>query len=236
MDSHSDDRYSSNLPTEFRGVPAAIADYIRNSIFERELQVGQPLRQKDIADACGASRVPVREALKQLEAEGLAEFRPRRGYIVAGFDLEEIADIFLVRKFVEEHAGYLAARNRTAEDIREIEGLMQEMDRSLTTDPESVQRFAISNRLFHQRLSAASKRRQLVRILDNLRGQVERYVRLDSRTPGRLEEAQQEHRAIVQALREGDAARLSTLCGAHAQHTADRLLKTLKERLDTQPR
>ena len=236
MDSSPEDRFGDAV-SDFRGVPAAIAEYIRNRIFERELQVGQPLRQKDIAEACGASRVPVREALKQIEAEGLAEFLPRRGYIVAGFDLDEITDIFLIRKFVEEHAGYLAAQNRSAADVREIEGLLRQMDRNLTTDPASVQRFAVCNRLFHQRLSAASKRRQLVRILDNLRGQVERYVRLDSRTPGRLEEAQQEHRAIVDAFRDGDAERLSRLCGHHAQHTADRLLETLRDRLDTtQPR
>lgn len=210
------------------GIPAAVADYIRDRIFNRDLKAGEPLLQEDLAVACGSSRVPVREALKQLQAEGLVEFRPRRGYVVAGLDLDEIADIFLVRQFIEGHAGYLAAQNRTTEDIAVLDELLDRMERCLAPRTLSVQQFAVCNREFHRKLAAASRRRQLIRILDNLSSQVELYVRFDARSPGRLREAQREHRAILKALRKGDPKVLGALCRAHVRHTADRILQTLR--------
>lgn len=212
----------------FENLPDMAHDHLRQRIFAGTVKAGQPLRQEDVARQLGISRVPVREALKRLEAEGLVEFRPRRGYIVATLDPEEITEIFEIRTILEKQAGGLAAASRREEDIAAIETLLRAMDGALTTSPESIERFARLNREFHARLAACSGRAKLCRLMDMLRDQVEGYVRIDAASPGRLEEAQDEHWAIFAAFRAGDKRATARLCAAHCEHTLANVLSSLK--------
>ncbi|MEE9301519.1 MAG: GntR family transcriptional regulator [Alphaproteobacteria bacterium] len=213
---------------QFQNLPEAVHDHLHRRIFDGDLAAGEPLRQEEIATRLGISRVPVREALKRLESEGLVVLRPRCGYVVASLDPVEIEEIFEVRKLLETHAGRLAAQRRTEEDIRDAERLLHAMDRLLKPTAENVRKFAQTNRDFHRRMFVCCGRTQLCRMMDLLRDQVERYVRIDATTPGRLQEAQGEHYAIFAAFKEGNAKTVGRLCGEHCDHTLSRLTESLR--------
>lgn len=214
----------------FENLPDIVHDYLRQRIVASMVAAGSPLRQETIASELGISRVPVREALKRLEAEGLVKFRPRRGYLVSELEPEEITEIFEIRGLLEKQGAGLAACQRTEDDIAEVEALVLAMDEALDQASDSIDLFARLNRDFHARLIACSHRPRLCHLLENLRDQVEGYVRIDAMTLGRLAEAQAEHHEIFEAFRAGDARQTARLCAVHSNHTSQNVLSSLARR------
>lgn len=201
---------------------------LRRGILDGVYQPGQTLRQEEVARQSNASRVPLREALARLEAEGLIVRRLRRGYAVALLDHADIVEIFELRMVLEEHAGYLAARSRTTEDISAVRELLERME---GTDHETEGAFAqwsVTNYRFHNRIIESSRRPRLCRIALSLRDSVEAYVRLEAAMTGEVREAESEHRQLFDAFRAGDANGLAKLSRQHVLGTASRLLDGLR--------
>ena len=219
----------------FENLPDIVHDHLRQRIFAGAAKAGEPLRQENIARALGISRVPVREALKRLEAEGLVAFRPRRGYLVVELDPIEITEIFEIRGLLEKQAGGLAAKQRSDDEVGEIEAILHEMDRMLDPTPENIDAFARINHAFHSRITACSRRPRLCRLLETLGDQVESYIRIDAVSGGRLEVAQREHWDIFKAFRAGDARATARFCAAHREHTLANLLNSLQRQRPTPP-
>jgi len=144
---------------------ASAYDIILASIEEGELRPGSWLREADLAARLGLSRTPVREALKQLEAEGVIEHRPHQGSVVAQLDYGATVELYFLREILEGAAARLAAIHATDTEI-EILRQMVEEDRNLLDQPEELTR---RNKLFHQRVYRASRNRFLIRALDNMR-------------------------------------------------------------------
>jgi DNA-binding GntR family transcriptional regulator len=221
-----------DVPRPDLGLPLSqiLYDQLRGRILNGALRVGQVLRQEELAQQFNVSRVPLREALSRLEADGLIEARPRRGFAVSALDPHEIVEVFELRAVVEEHAAAVAAQKRTREDVAAAEALLNQME---SLDPKSARyhaRWAMLNYEFHSRLIASSKRPRLARIVGNLRGAVEPYVRMELAITGDVVEAGREHREILEAFRAGDSRGLAELSRAHVEGTARRLLKGLRER------
>lgn len=200
---------------------------VRDDILSGTFAAGQSLGQEEIASRIGTSRVPLREALQRLEAEGLVILRPRRGYIVTSLDPDEIRDIFDIRMLLEERAGYLATLRATPEDVAEVEKLLHAMDGLSVANAEETAVFAESNRAFHDRLYAGSGRAQLCRLMAVLRTNVERYIRIGARIAGNLERVRDDHYQIFNAFRRGDAQTVGRLCREHCAATCDRLIARL---------
>ena len=200
---------------------------LRQAILTGAVPAGTLLRQEDVARRFGVSRPPVREALRQLEVEGLAEYRPRRGYAVASLDPSDIEEIFEIRMLLEERAAFLAAQRRTERDIEELRVLLLEMEDIGTGPGYDLERFMAANRAFHERILETSGRRRLCRLMLGLRDNVERYVRAGASMIGSLERVRREHRQIFEAFRRGDAERTAALCAAHVRSTGERLLRAL---------
>lgn len=202
---------------------------VREAILSGAVAAGQQLGQVELANQIGTSRVPLREALQRLEAEGLVVLRPRRGYIVTSLDREEITDIFDIRMILEERAGYLATLHATPADLAGVEHLLAAMDGMVVTNADEAARFAENNRAFHDRLYAASGRKQLCHVMTVLRTNVERYIRIGALIAGDMGRTQQEHWRIFDAFRRGDAQTVGHLCREHCQQTCDRLLARLAQ-------
>jgi DNA-binding GntR family transcriptional regulator len=201
---------------------------LRQAILTGALAAGTLLRQEDVAGRFGVSRPPVREALRQLEAEGLAEYRPRRGYAVASLDPSDIEEIFEIRMLLEERAAFLAAQRRTERDIAELKALLLEMEDIAIGQGYDLERFMAANRAFHERILQTSGRKRLCRLMLGLRDNVERYVRAGAAMIGSMERVRREHRQIFEAFRKGDAERTAALCAAHVRATGERLLRALR--------
>lgn len=219
-----------DLVADLRSVPEAIYLSMRDAILSGSYPPGHALRQETLAQHFKVSRVPVREALNRLEAEGLVVLRPRKGYVVASLDLDEIVEIFQMRMVLEEHAGQVATLARTDADVLEVRQLLEAMEKVPVSDSASIPEWTTLNRSFHARLIASSRRKHLCHAAGTFRDMVERYVRLEVTMTGHLVEAQHEHHEIVDAFARGDAERVGQLSREHCAHTAERLISALRAR------
>ena len=220
----------AQLPLQRQSLPQGIYLALREAILTGRFRPGEALRQESLAKSFDASRVPVREALNRLEAEGLAALRPHRGFIVATLDLDEVIEIFELRMILEEHAGFVATERRTQADVAEIGRILAKLEKVKIDKPGNIAKWAAHNREFHARLFLSSRRSHLCGVTNTLRDKVERYVRVEVAMTGHLDRAQMEHRKIFKAFSDGDAARVGRLSREHCESTADRLIAALKAR------
>ena len=208
----------------------AVYSSLRRRVVSGEIPPGSALRQEELARHYGASRVPVREAMTRLEAEGLLLLRPRRGYVVVSLEIGEIEEIFALRAVVEEHAGRLAAQAHVEADVVEIERPLLTMDRLQGLRPQDSKAWLDANTEFHAALVRSAHRRHVAATAMKLRDLVEPYIRVEISLTQGVEGAQAEHREMFDALRGRDAERLGRLCREHCEHTAERLVRGLRAR------
>src|SRR6185436_3113501 len=119
-----------------------VRDELEHAILEGVLQPGERLRAEALAQRFGTSRTPVREALLQLEAQGLVEVEPNRGAGVKAFDAADLLDLYELRALLEPHAAARAATRISAEQIEQLS--------ELTDDNATPEQQMASNELFHR--------------------------------------------------------------------------------------
>lgn len=193
---------------------------IREAILDSRLPSGTWLREEELARLFGVSRTPVREALQILRVDGLVEAAPNQGARVAALTTEDVLALYLVREVLDGLAARLAAARATPEQLEEISGINDEMERAHErNNPQCVSE---KNLEFHQHLRQAAGNTYLNRFME----QVEHAIRRSSQTifsyPGHPENSVAEHRAIIDAIRGGDSARAEELAIEHVR-TARRL-------------
>ncbi|TFL13704.1 GntR family transcriptional regulator [Pusillimonas caeni] len=215
----------SDLGTQVPSISELLYQRLREGILRGEFPPGQILRQEELAHRFGASRVPLREAMTRLEAEGLLILKPRRGYSVISLKPDEIQEIFALRAVVEEHAGRAAALARTDQDIEEVLAILSQMEQITVSSTQSASDWLELNLAFHQRIFASAGLGHVSRVALMLRDMVEPYIRVEVSLT--MDGAQAEHRQIYEAFLAGDAERLGQLGRIHCEHTAARLLKAL---------
>jgi len=209
-------------------LPTVIYNVLRKAIIDGLYQPGTSIRQEALARQFSVSRVPIREALGRLEVDGLIVLRPRRGYVVKGLATEEIIEIFEMRAAMEEHAAYVATKARSVVDAQEVQSLLKRMEAMSGNTLAEAPQWVDVNRQFHHRIFESSKRLHLCQAIGNYRDRVDRYIRMEIAMTGRLAEAHRDHREIVEAFVEGDAAAAAGLSRAHCLHTLERLLHALR--------
>lgn len=214
-----------------------VYEFVRESLLSGKLRPGQALKQDELATRLQVSRSPVREALSQLEREGLITFRPRHGYVVASLDTDEIHEIFQLRIMLEEYAARIATQCRTLHDIALAREALDGIDRLDIRDPEVAEKFGPLNRAFHAAIYQASRQRRLIQIASNLRDSVEQCIRLEAhyRTKERIAQAQREHRGILNAFIDGNAELAANLSREHCQNTYDAIMEALNKSDELSP-
>ncbi len=177
--------------------------------------------------------MPVREALKQLNAEGLVEHVPYRGMRVVQFSVEDVEDLYACRVFIEGMAARYAATHITDDEIREIDQLHQQMVRYV--EPEDLPGYRELNRRFHTLIFSASRRSYLVRSLGQLWAAFPTMLwsnvphAAQESAPGREQDDTREHAAIVQALRDHDPDAAERAMQEHIAAAGRSLLRVLEE-------
>ena len=208
-------------------VSESVYGQLREGILTGTFPPGSILRQEELAWRFGASRVPLREAMTRLEAEGLVVLRPRRGYAVPSLDRSEIHEIFELRAIVEEHLGSVAAKMRTADDLAMVAKALRGMKEANAQRPSRTDDWLNANTEFHACLLASAHRRHASRFAAMLRDQVEPYIRIEIHLTKDVTQAEIEHHAMYEALEAGNARQLRRLCRQHCENTASRLIKAL---------
>jgi DNA-binding GntR family transcriptional regulator len=211
-----------------QSVVESIYTQVREQVISGVIVPGTPMRQEDVASRFGVSKIPVREAFSRLEREGLLELRPRRGYTVASFNIREIVEIFDLRAVLEEHAGRLAAKNRTPADLARVKAILLAMELLDPGGPSYFDSWCLLNRQFHDAIIESTQAKNVTKTTVQLRNVVEPYIRLESVMTKVEAIAEQEHRQIVAALEAGDEKLLGALSAMHCYHTRDRLVEALR--------
>ena len=189
----------------------AIADVLRRRIAAGEIAPGSQLRQLEIAGEFGVSTTPVREAFAALRGDGLLVLDAQKRLIVFEPTIDEIVEIYEIRRRLEGLATRRAVPNLTDADIEELESIYADLGE--LTGIEYVDR----NRELHQRLYRCSEMPQLLRQIDALQSASVAYLSLLSAepAPNTVTPAQQEHRAILDRCRDRD---VDGACAAMDHH------------------
>jgi len=196
-----------------------ITSAIRKHIHDGVLSAGVPLKQEDLAEQFGVSRIPVREALKKLEVEGLVKHEPHKGAVVVTHSIDEVIEMLDIRIGLETRALKLAVQNLSEQDIRHAEAILARYDASSKPGVWSA-----LNLEFHLALYKAANRPKLLKMIEDLVLGTQRYTRIYiSHTVGR-EQPQREHHQILEALRQRDTEAAVSLLEQHITHTQNALL------------
>lgn len=194
----------SSLPS----VPAAsrrerVAEILREAITTGDLEVGQKLTELELAAQLGTSRAPVREALRQLEQEGLVVSYPYRGTEVLGVSQEEIENVLVpIRVALERFAFDKAMSVVTDDDIAGLESIIDSMDAAASAG--DLTRLADDDIRFHEAIVILSGQQHCLQIWRTIQPRVRAYFRRDANYYGDSHAVAEQHRELIRALRSGD--------------------------------
>lgn len=189
-----------------RSLPEDIRDSLQERILSGEFRDGEALVQDVLAEEYGVSRMPVREALRQLEACGLVSMQTHRGAVITSIPTEQVEELFELRVLIETDMLARAVWRMTDSDIAEAREVLGELEQSYRRgDMASWGRL---NWAFHRRLYLPAGRPQTLAVLQGINLRVERYIRLHLLITDGLDTAEREHREILRlcALRDAEAA------------------------------
>lgn len=208
---------------ERRTASDEVADTLREAIITGQFEDGQELNQVELARHFGVSRVPVREALRRLEAEGLVSAVAHMRVVVPALDRGLISDTFEIRALLEGFLLERAAANIGADELAELHEMCDAMDRVKSRDI-----WLERNADFHHRLLAPANVPTAMAIVERLTHQVERYTR---RTGGvlRTEQAGREHREIIEALERNSVKGAIAALKRHILSTRDAVISALPQ-------
>ncbi|HEY7690641.1 MAG TPA: GntR family transcriptional regulator [Dongiaceae bacterium] len=206
----------------------AAADELRRRILDGEFPEGFQLRQDALAAEFGISRIPIREALFQLEAEGLVNIHPHRGAIVSALSAAEVEEIYELRALLEPRLLASSAPKLTADDYRAIDAILDEYSAELRAD--HVGRWGELNTALHGLLYRHADQPRTAAIVAALLQNADRYTRMHiSVTQGR-ERAEREHAGIVKLCRKGDVQSACALLEEHIRNAGKQLGEVIRRR------
>jgi DNA-binding GntR family transcriptional regulator len=206
--------------------PEIIVESLRRAIIEGQLSPGESLGQENLARHFAVSRIPIREALRQLESEGWIVLQPNHGARVTTLSAAEVREIYEVRASLEATALRLAAPHHTEQSLADIAAVLR---RSHATRDQSL--YVKHNRQFHLALYAPAQRPRLSALIDSLHSQGERYLRLKLGMPAHKNQSDDEHAQIFNALRAGNAEGAVAILQVHLLQTGNLLAGYLAKRL-----
>jgi DNA-binding GntR family transcriptional regulator len=198
---------SSSPVITYGNIQDAVLDGIRDMILDGHLKPGDRLRQDELADTFGVSTMPIREALRQLQAEGLVVFRPRRGATVASLSVSDYEEIYCIREALETLACRWAAEDFDRIPIDRLKLLLQEI-KTAEADSDDVHRRLRLVREFFFTVFEASEKEHLLRILSNLWDLSQQYRLYFYSLPELDSQRLTNYRSIYQACYDRDAEAL----------------------------
>ena len=220
----------------FRRPPTAqeaVLAELRRLITAGLLRPGQQIVQDALAVQFGVSRVPLREALKILEGEGQVTYVAHRGYFVTELSLSDLIEVYRIREILEAEAVSIAVPQMTAEDIHRLEGA--ERDVRAAADIADVVAMTSANRRLHFAILDACALPRLVWLIRLLWDATEVYRSVYYNEAHNREMVDSEHRALVAAVRAGDATAALVVLTEHREHAIEALRPVLEQAGDGKP-
>jgi DNA-binding GntR family transcriptional regulator len=208
---------------QFRTVGDMVYEVLREGILKGVFQPGERLRQDQLAEAIGVSRIPVRSALLQLESEGLITFNPYRGAVVNKLSAPEMREIYELRAVLESHALRKAVKAMTPERLAHLEQLARELN-----GIKDGEEFLNRRNDFYRELYDREHQARTVDLIERLRAEAGRYW-LERKVEYVSRPGQRDHLHLIEYIREGDIERAVTWLQNHLQRVCDELVALMEE-------
>jgi DNA-binding GntR family transcriptional regulator len=205
----------------------AIYRALRERILSNDIQPGTRLVMRDVANQYRASDIPVREALRMLERDGLVETAPYRGARVTTLTAKEVDETYFIRSHLESIATGLAAERITDAELTQLDLLMIEMRAAVVA--RDGPRFSDLNHEFHGAIVASCGNDMLRELTMDIWQRHSGFQRVFRMLPERLAISQREHEGIMRALRDHDAERASRLALLHKLSVRDSVSKLVDQ-------
>jgi len=212
-----------------QSLTSAVADKLRDQIIRGEIPEGAQLRQDAIANQYQVSRIPVREALRQLEAEGLIAIMPNRGAIVPALSPADIGELFSIRALLEPEVLKLSVPHLTEEDLSEAESVLRKYVSELRRQ-DHLSAWGRLNWQFHSILYSRANQPRFMSIIRNVNNSGERYTRLQLYLTHGMKRANEEHHRILDLCRQRDVEAACNLLREHIRHAGDSLKEVLEQK------
>ena len=212
---------NNDLPVRGR-----VYEYLKTAILSGRLNPGEKLTEEHLAEKIGVSRTPVREALHKLESEGLIKPRKKRGFFVSGDSKEEVEELFEIRSILEGYALRVVSERISDELLERLSGFIEKAEKALRN--RRIDEVFRWNTRFHDTLhSIVAEKKQLYRLMVDIRKYVLRYRKDTLKYPDGVKRAVEGHRKIIMALQLKDPDLCERMMREHIREAKDDALQSL---------
>lgn len=218
---------SQSIPRQ--SLTSAVAERLRDQIIRGEFPEGAQLRQDAIAAQYQVSRIPVREALRQLDAEGLITLVPNKGGIVPALSSDDIDELFSIRALLEPAMLKRSIPRLTEDDLSSAETILRKYVDELRHG-DHVSEWGRLNWQFHSILYSRADRPRFASIVRNVNSSGERYTRLQLYLTKGKKRANEEHRRLLELCRDRDIVQACKLLRDHIVYAGESLKTVLEKR------
>lgn len=204
---------------------AVIEEKLRSAILDGRLSAGMALRQQELATLFGVSRMPVREALRQLEAQSLLRVETHKGAVVAPLINEDATDAYALRILLESEALRQSIPLLTAEDISRARSYIEQLE--VETD---YAKMGTLNRLFHMALYNRAPNKRLLKLVEDGLNEEERFLRFNLKHMGLGKLSQHDHYELLEMAEAGATESTVSALAHHLNRGVDAINNYLKSR------
>jgi DNA-binding GntR family transcriptional regulator len=208
---------------QFRTVGDMVYEVLREGILKGAFSPGERLRQDQLAEAIGVSRIPVRSALLQLEADGLITFHPYRGAVVNKLTADEMREIYELRQVLEAHALRKAVGAMTPERLAHLEELATQLNTI-----EDGEEFLTRRNEFYGELYDGEHQQRTVGLIERLRAEAGRYW-LERKVEYVSRPGQRDHLHLIEFIKAGDIDSAVRWLHDHLQRVCDEMVALMEE-------
>ncbi|QIZ76855.1 GntR family transcriptional regulator [Ferrimonas lipolytica] len=191
-----------------------VVEVLREKILCGEISAGEPLRQSNLANELNVSRIPVREALLQLEAEGLVKFEAHKGATATELSLVQMDELFELRALIEPPLLKRSVPNLSDVQLALAADYLEQLDAALQSE-NTIDSWSELNSLFHQCLYEGADRPHTIEVVRGLNTSSDRYIRLQLLLAGGRPTAEQEHHQLLKLCQQRNADGAALLLEQH---------------------
>lgn len=206
-----------------------VVETLREKILSGEIKAGQPLRQAALADELNVSRIPIREALLQLEGEGLVAFEAHKGATATELNADQVDELFELRAMLEADLLANSLLRISDETLEEATQLLKKLDKALGKE-NAANTWSELNSGYHNCLYSAAKRPQTQVLVNMLNKNADRYIRMHLLWAGGISKAESEHNEILALCKARDVEKAVALLKQHILGSRDEIKAFLNER------
>ncbi|MFA7207844.1 MAG: GntR family transcriptional regulator [Synergistaceae bacterium] len=200
-------------------------EWIRDAIEAREIEMGAPLPENHLAREIGVSRTPIREALRSLEQDGYVKIIPQKGAFVSEISLEDLKEIYDIRKLLEPFAALSAVNRIPEEEIDEMERGWKALKKAALAGEVDLTRVSDMDLLLHLTITKYATNKRIGAIITTYHAQIKRFQKLSAQSLANIHETIGQHVEILEKLRDRDARGLSSLLYEHIAKSESNIMK-----------